>query len=312
MYSVVLAHIGMYVLGLQTESYVLRYVSMALPGVSLFMMVSGFFTDPNKISLLKRSKFLIPFFLFGLVYTYFFAKCDIIDFITDLCKKGYWFLFEIFLFNCIVWVIVKTRIKIAIGFLIVECLSVAVYFGFMRHTLVANILGLYYWCTYMPLFFVGMYMKRVSMEKIFEKKNLTFCLSAIMIFLLLVIRYMADGSYWPTHIAELLMSIPVSVSIILFLYWAEKIAKRKSFYGKKLIKKMGSQLGQNTLEIYVLHYFIMYPLNGLKVFGKYMIENDCLWLELIISPFLALFICYICIFLAKLIEKGKLSIIFGR
>lgn len=312
MYSVVLGHMAMYVLGLQTQSYVLQYVIMALPGLSLFMMVSGFFTNPNKIDLLKRSKLFVPFFLFGLLYSYFIAKCDVVDFMTDLCKQGYWFLFEIFLFNLIVWLIVKMRVKLAVGFLVIEVLSLVAYFGFMRHTLAANIIGIYYWCTYLPLFFIGIYMRKMSIERIYEKRSLVFCMSTIVVVLLLLVRYIAHGSYWPTHIAELLMSIPVSACILLLLFLIEMKAKQKSFFGKKVLKAMGSQLGQYTLEIYVLHYFVMYPLNGFKAFGQYMIENDCLWLELFISPFLALFICYICIALAKVIERCKLSFLFGK
>lgn len=311
MYSVVLGHLSMFCFGLYSQALVLQYIGLVLPGLSMFMLISGYLTNPDKVKIKKRLKLLIPFLFFGLLYSYLCTDYDVISFLSDRCKNGYWFLFELVIFNFFVWVIAKTKIKLWLSFGILQVISIICYFLFLRHTLLADIIGLYYWCTYMPFFFVGIWLKRVSIETLNAKKAVVLVGSLCLISVLFVIRILANGSYWPTHIAELLISLPVSIILLLLLYNAENKTKGRIFFGKKMLKTIGSNIGRNTLEIYVLHYFVMYFIN-LKGFGEYMKENDCLWMEFIVSPFLALFICYVSIGIVILCEKTKITMLFGK
>lgn len=312
MYSIVLGHLSMFCFGLYSQALILQYIVFVLPGLSMFMVISGYFSNPEKINMLKRLKLLIPFFIFGLLYSYLCTNFTALSFIEDRCKNGYWFLFELVIFNAIVWIISKSKINMFVGYGIIQLVSIITYFGFLRHTPIADVIGLYYWCTYLPFFFIGICIRCISIDRMYVKRNVVFAGSFCMIVALLIIRYLSHGSYWPTHIAELLISLPVSICLLLLLYIAETRCKGKLFYGKKMLKKVGSHIGKYTLEIYVLHYFVMYSLSGLHSVGLYMKNNDCLWLEIIISPFIALFVCYSCIGIAKIFEKAKLGFLFGK
>lgn len=312
MYSIVLGHLSMFCFGLYSQALVLRYIGFVLPGLSMFMIISGYFTNPEKVNMLKRAKLLIPFLFWGLSYSYLCTNYSALSFILDRCKNGYWFLFELVLFNGFVWIISKLKVNLFVGYGLIQLVSLIAYFGFLRHTPIADVIGLYYWCTYLPFFFVGICLRRISIDRMHAKRNVVFAGSICMIVVLIIIRYLSNGSYWPTHIAELLISLPVSICLLLLLYIAETNTKGKLFYGKNMLKKVGSHIGRYTLEIYVLHYFVMYSLSDLHSMGLYMKNNDCLWLELIVSPFVALFVCYICIVVAKVCEKAKCEFLFGK
>lgn len=312
MYSVVLGHLSMFCFGLYSQAIVLQSIGFVLPGLSMFMLISGYLTNPEKVNIKKRLKLLIPFVLFGLLYSYLCTDYDAISFITDRCKNGYWFLFELVIFNILVWLITKLKFNLWVSYGIVQVISLLLYFVLLRHTLFADIIGLYYWCTYMPFFFVGILVRRISVETLYKRIKMVFCCSFFVILALLIIRNMAHGSYWPTHIADLLISLPVSICLFLLLYVAENKTKGHLFRGKRMLKGLGSHIGQYTLEIYVLHYFVMFLMSGLQSVGTFMKENDCLWLEITISPIIALVVCYICIAVAKGCERLKLSFLFGK
>lgn len=312
MYSIVLGHLSMFCFGLYSQALVLQYVGFFLPGLSMFMLISGYFTLPEKVHIKKRLKLLIPFFVFGLLYSYLCTDYDVISFVLDRCKNGYWFLFELVVFNFFVWVIAKNKRNLWLCYGILQAIAIIAYFLFLRHTTIADIVGLYYWCTYMPFFFVGIMLRRISVETLYTKKTLVFVSSLCLISVLFVIRFLVNGSYWPTHIAELLISLPVSICLLLLLYIAEIKTKSRLFYGKQMLKTIGSQIGRYTLEIYVLHYFVMYFLSDLQYVGVFMKDNDCLWLEIVISPMIALLICYVCIGMAKLSERLRLTFLFGK
>jgi len=78
-----------------------------------------------------------------------------------------------------------------------------------------------------------------------------------------------------------------------------------------MLKRIGSLIGTNTLQIYVIHFFLIMPFN-LKMFGNYMIENNLVALEYLISPLLSVMIAILCVYISKTLYAMRLGFVFGR
>lgn len=78
-----------------------------------------------------------------------------------------------------------------------------------------------------------------------------------------------------------------------------------------MLKWTGTLIGTNTLQIYVIHYFLIMPFN-LNMFGNYMIENNLVALEYLISPLLSVIIAILCVYISKALYAMRLGFVFGR
>lgn len=119
-----------------------------------------------------------------------------------------------------------------------------------------------------------------------------------------------------THLTDTLaiycndvMSVFIVPFLFLVFHEAENRMKGKSNGGKCMMKYLGHELGINTLQIYVLQYFVI------SVFGFCIgkkLPDSIIGYEWLLSPLLALAISYVCVLIKVLLEKMKLSFVFGR
>lgn len=307
-FVVVMNHLSLFSFALG-DGPLMKY--MIIPGLPLFMMISGYFTNPEKVNILKRLKLLIPFFLLGGIYNYVYIGANLLEMMCEIAKNGYWFLWELVLFNIIVWIIHKCHIKILYGFVVIEFISLVLYFFLLRHTVIGDIIGLYYWCFLLPFFFGGIFMKQIGMEKLMEHKSwlLPCCICAIGV--CCILRYCLFSGYWAVSIVNMIMAFPTSILLILVTFIIEDKYKGRMFKGKSMLKTIGSQIGQHTLEIYVLHYYIIYYIK-LQHECNFLRENDLMWTEWFFNPVVAFAVIYMCIGIAKIFEKAKLGFLFGK
>ena len=276
----------------------------------LFMMISGWVLNFESFSLGKRFKVLIPFFFFGILFSSL-VGFSISEFLENEAKCGYWFLWAISIFFLFLYIIRLTKMNPVLGLVMTEILFLLLHFFFHRTTIGMTISTDSLWRLW-PFFSLGV-LKNVWFDWIRQRAKLTFSLCAIAISLALfvAIYFNLFDTYWPGGILRLIMAVPICIMLILLFYDAEMKCKNSSSAIKGCLKRMGSEIGTNTLQIYVLHYFIHHYLD-LHFFGQYMIDNNMIWLEFIVSPVLAILISYICIYVSKLLHKMKLGIVFGR
>ena len=276
----------------------------------LFMMISGWVLNFESFSLGKRFKVLIPFFFFGILYSLLIG-CSVFGFIENEAKCGYWFLWAISIFFLFLYIIRLSKMNPVLGMVITEVIFLLLHFFFHRTTIGTTISTDSLWRLW-PFFSLGV-LKSVWFDWIRQRTKLAFSLCAITICLVLFIGiyYNLFDTYWPCGILRLIMAFPICIMLVLLFYYTEMKCKNKSFAIKGCLKRMGNEIGTNTLQIYVLHYFILHYLD-LHFFGQYMIDNNMIWLEFIVSPVLAILISYICIYVSKLLHKMKLGIVFGR
>lgn len=302
MLLVVLGHISMFRTG-----FMEGFPPFALP---LFMIVSGYVTNPEKVKIKKRLKLFVPFLVFGLAYSYMCYNADALGFITDLCKSGYWFLWEIIIFNFFIWVISKLKINVWAGLGCIELISLFLYFVLLRHTLIGDILGLYYWCFLFPFFCLGVFMNNIGMKKMSICSNWTYLLCIVMLVSLVYAMQVWKDNYWPFQILQMFSSVPICIMLLVGLYQIENKVRRISFVGKKQIKYIGTQIGQYTLEIYVLHYFVLYYAH-VYILRPYIARGSNIE-EWVLGCVMSFVISFVCIIIAKLCKKAKLGFLFGK
>jgi hypothetical protein len=280
------------------------------------MMISGYVMNFDKFSMQKRFKILIPFFIFGILYT-LLSDFGILNFMESLDKHGYWFLWAIVIFSMFLYMIRRSKINLIIGMFIIELILVLLRF-FYHGTLIDTFLSLNILCYLWPFFSLGVIMNRGLSPWINQRALVSFIINSIFIIItILCVIKTNQYSKW----IELLMAFPICINFLIAFSYVEKKFKNKCCTVKKILKHIGTDIGTNTLQIYVLHYFVIYLLNwhyfshcvfDLHSFGRYMIANNMAWLELIVSPVLAILISYICIYTAKFLYKMHLGIVFGR
>ena len=82
-------------------------------------------------------------------------------------------------------------------------------------------------------------------------------------------------------------------------------------YPTGVISKWGGVIGRCTLQIYVLHYFLIRFL-PLKHIGEYLKEYNLWILDFIICPIIAFLVCWFCVMLSNRLQKIKLDWVFGK
>lgn len=108
-----------------------------------------------------------------------------------------------------------------------------------------------------------------------------------------------------------LVGFPLCLFFLFLFVWLEQQYKGKTSRVKNMLKWTGTLIGTNTLQIYVIHYFLIMPFN-LKMFGNYMIENNLVALEYLISPLLSMMIAILCVYISKALYEMRLGFVFGR
>ena len=274
----------------------------------LFMMISGYVTNINTLNLQRKAKLLIPFFVFGILFILYFGS-TITDFITSEPKAGYWFLWAIFVFYVFIFIIKQTKCNLLLGMIGVEILFMTLHF-LLRRTIPGTTLSTDHLWNLWPYFSLGILLRGNLFQKILNKSLPIFIVNIILIIIIKYVLSITSGEAALKLIGSI-MAFPICINLLLAFYYLEEWFKGKQSRCKTLIKKIGNDIGTNTLQIYVIHYFILMTV-PLKPLGTYLLEHNIVFLEYIISPIFAVIISYICIFIAKLIYKVKLGFVFGR
>lgn len=304
--AVILGHFPIYCYG--GDRYTVL-TEMVMPfHMPLFMMISGYVTDISKFSLVNRLKILIPFFIVGLSYTYMTGG-DIITFFTSESKNGYWFLWVIVIFFAFLHFIRSCGKSFVVSIILVEGLLIFLHFIF-RRTLVGTTISTDYLWQMWPAFAGGVLLRDDFLDWIKNKYVYTI-IGALFIGLSALYVASLFSNEVIHKLAYISSGIPLSLSLMTLFVYLENKLKGIDFWGKKALKYIGYEIGTQTLQIYTLHYFILYILD-LQKFVSYMNEIELRYIVLLMSPILAFIIACICVLLAKLIYSCRLGFIFGR
>lgn len=304
-FSVVLGHVCLFDLDNPLADNVTRFVGYyQLP---VFFLVSGYFINWDTFRLSKRLLLFIPFVFWGLICTYS-TNGDWIYFFTSKAKVGYWFIWTLLLFNSILSLLRIGGGKLSLYKLIfVWIIFIGLHALFRGMNPIGLFIGTDNAWLFWPSFSLGMLLRNGLLEKITKFELHTFIVCALISLAYIVCDYSFALPIALTKPLSVVVGLLISVAMLLAFRWLD-LRHNDEKVKRGLIYKIGSVLGQYTLQIYMLHYLFVFHVNLDKV--DLLLPN---WWAIHLTFYLAItfILCMACIAVAKLIEKAGLSILFG-
>lgn len=259
---VVFMHVPQYGFGQSIGGY---YMELAtLLAVPLFFFISGLFlpleiTPPISIKKIGKRlhSILLPTFLIGGLYA-MLNHISIIDMLQDKFKAGYWFtitLFEFFVIIDMLRLMVCKNQKLFKVLLIGACfvcygLSMPTIQRMYGDVVIVHILGVAQW-KYFVFFVLGMFVKH-NAKTIYSDKGGV----AIVIAFLIVYAANAIGDFLLNGLLYNINLLLKEISIVLLAYYVF-YTYRSKLSSQTRVGRWLSKIGTYTLEIYLMHYFVL-------------------------------------------------------
>ncbi len=259
-------------------------------------------------------RLIIPAFVVGLVYTYLKINQEVLFFLSNPMKAGYWFtisLFEILLVYYLIFNASKGRNHLFDFVLIlVAVLLYLLKLPFKiipQAEIIGNYLCLHQTCNYFLYFALGVMVAKYR-EKIFRLMTNRWIVTCLL-FVLIISSYMVFSYLSESQVDGVLGRVIVTIgetvvgiSGVLVLYVVfnhyQSFFSDSNIIGKSLIL-----IGKNTLPIYLLHYFI---LPKLLWAGNFLENSPGVICELMICLPLSLLVAVVCIAISQLIRVSPL------
>lgn len=321
MILVVFSHINIFSLDI-TNSFVNSiFISFRMP---LFFFISGFVGfklmawDKNTYLAMTKNKFLhqlAPTLILGIIYTYIMFSSNLMDFILSSKKLGYWFTIVMFEMYLILYTlnlclynsnfkIFEKRLVISLVLLSILSFCSWIIFSKFPHKLV-DAFCLLDLCKFFPYFAFGIIcsMNKDLFHRILENKYFTF-----VIILLFCIGFYVNRFYLsiPSNVIIILLRFIVTFLIgfagLLIVYNTFRVYK-DSFSSDKKIGRMLQYIGKRTLEIYLLHYFLLPTLPAL---GNMLSKSNNFVLELVVGLFISLLVIAVCLVVSNILRTNPI------
>lgn len=281
-----------------------------------FFFISGFcMYRPNavyRVSHLYKDvlRLIVPAFFVGVLYTYLIIHQDIIYFLSNTMKAGYWFtisLFEVLLIYRLIFCMSRNSNKAFVILLIVTAVLLYLLKLPLKIIPQAEVIGdylcIHQTCNYFIYFAIGVlfskYKDQVSRLSSNELVRLLILLTFIVFSYLMFSCFSSVELNWISKkIIETLGETLVGISGVLLLYmffiYYKSIFNNDNLFGKSLIL-----IGNNTLAIYLLHYFLLPHLPMIGDFLKIYPNIIC---ELIFGFIISFIVIAISLVITKLIR----------
>lgn len=297
----------------------------------LFFFISGYlaykdgFKCPNMLK--KLNQLIVPTIIVGLAWFIFFPHTKLQSplpdtlqgMIADPSKSGYWFtlcLFLIFtLYSALTYIF--RRITTFLGHIAVVVVSFTCLFLLQDEPFCSNYLSLGLVCTFFPIFMAGVYAHRYSgvFNKIVSGNNVCF-IAALLLFLpaWYYVSYYWEFPQIPKSAVSLVRSLShfplVIIAVAIFRPWSEHEFAPES--KPSIIAKYFDFIGKESLSIYLLHYFFLFPLTALR--EPLMAQGQSFVPMFLISAFFAFFIIASALLTSYVIGRNRLlaKIITGK
>lgn len=315
MILVIYYHIASYSLGNEEMGFNDVIEKFRMP---TFFFISGWvfykanrIWDARTITTIIRKKFMvqiIPFLFFMLIYLYVFNYLDASSFGSD--KKGYWFtfvLFEFFVIYSLFEFILNRRntnegeIRVMLAVL---SLSIIAFYYATIYTRYASelgnlktILGLFSFVKFKHFifFYIGSFIRRHFHSFIKHTDNKYIIALIILVYFALAMNSSVYSMKGLEYIAYLITGITGICIIFTFFRKKEALFSKDRTLGRIL-----QYIGRRTLDIYLLHYFII-PYN-LQQIATWLMQSENKTFDMLIILFLALWIIALSLLLSNIIR----------
>lgn len=329
---IVFGHLPMYAYGEMHGELISVRSFTSMVQIPLFFFISGFLystkwirRDNNRVtqccgnrigggkifylySLSKR--LLIPMLVWGIIYC-IWQKISFMQAIVDMYKAGYWFtftLFEFYIMQMVLELITKRfemtnrnskYILMGLGISVVSYLflipsvtySLGIFSGLLGLTQVH-----YYF-----FFFLGILVRTYHYDFMMWKYKEQVMTGITLLFVGLAVNYwiidVQFNGLW-FHAMWTLFQM-TSVLLLFALFYRS----RNFFAGDRKISVVMSYIGRRTLDIYLLHYFLL-P-KDLHLFGSYFVTHEAIVVETLFAGVVTLAIVAVCVACSDLLRSSK-------
>ena len=274
----------------------------------LFMFLSGIViahTPLKDINYLgkKAARFMLPMICLGLLFTFTGGK-DLSSFIADRYKNGYWYLYVLTIFYVVMYVYsklpsVKHRWVLDIAYLVVWQIAFMVADRLLGEKM-SDMSDISMCKGYWVYFFLGYMTRRHKWVEWLSEHNWAFTLALVSYVPLLY-------SYETGLVVRFGQVLPLTAIIILvFLF-------RLREHETSRVEQSLSTIGRSTLDIYVLHYFVLRIID-LTDASSYLHQSSNYLLEFIMLVAMALVVSGVCITVGKVLRQSDIirRVVFGE
>lgn len=272
----------------------------------LFMFLSGLVTKTSNVELTrwirKIGGLMLPMFIFGYCFTlYCTGTSNITDvptklwtFISSDSKMGYWYLLDLGLFYAFMPLFSlnkKKRLWIDIAiFVLVESLF---YIGWKPDNTLTKVMCLLNAASFYPFFIMGYMVRKYHIMKWLQERNWIFTISLIAYIFMLAYPFQIHALHTLTW--RLLM--PLTGILTSLLFFANRDNK------DSWVEQQLSFIGKHTLDIYILHYFIISSIN-LSLVGQWFSNTNNGLLATILAVIISVPITYLAVYIGKLLRHS--------
>lgn len=293
-----------------------RFPFLSYFQMHLFFLLSGLVTK-SVINTLKEvaidcwkkiRTIIVPFLVFSFCYAFVEFGEYSFSFLLKEMKNGYWYLFVIFIYYIISYIFTIVNkffcnsslfLRLFVDFILfVLTFSPLVVLRFFGESQLNDLFSVYELVLYYPAFIFGYLLKKYNFESLILTNKWVYLFSLLIAVVPLFFTNLSS------HIGHLL-SIPFSIIIIHLLYTNEDT---NNFLLNQL-----SNLGKRSLDIYVIHFFILRLFN-LSWMADFLNSSNYSWgLEMIICFLFAIIVISISLIVAKILRTSDLfeSLVFG-
>lgn len=277
----------------------------------LFFFISGFVSKRGSKLIERSLRLLIPAFVVGIIHSLTINK-DIVSFIHNIYKYGYWYTITLFEMQILLFGITKISCKQNRIVLLLTAVSILLYVTKIPFNNISNLkhigdtLCFHQLFIYFHFFSVGYILS--SCKNIFNKilnSDLSILSSILIFFAAVFVKYTYTEEELASNIIlkiyrfiqdPLLGYTGIIILFSLFNSCRETLSNTIS--GKAL-----SIIGRHTLEIYLLHYFF---LPTLPKIGIYLVNYPNLILELLVVVILSMGVIFTSLLLGKIIKVNNI------
>lgn len=282
--------------------------------IPLFMFMFGFLVSTpisvNKKLIKKLLGLVLPLFVFGLGYTFLSMQVnsylDLLsltrEFLLAPTKNGYWYLMSLSVFYCFMPLFSLNRsgkkwIDIFIAFFIYAICFV----GWKKTYLIGDIFCLLNCTDFFPFFITGFFTRKYELIKTTNLNYNSFYINSNWLFSLSLITYLILFNIdIPNHLINTL-SERFLIRFCAVIVFCTLIVKRENSQSK--IDTALEYIGKNTLDVYVIHYFILQYVCFI-MFGQWAVSTGNILMLLLVILVVSIPITYLSIWIGCILRES--------
>lgn len=291
------------------------FAAIQLP---LFFFISGFCShkpkrsELHKLILRKFAQLVVPAFAVGMLYTFLFLGVGFENYFSNASKLGYWFpisLFEMFcIYYCCEWIRDRTSNNKR-DILILVLVSLFLYGMKLPFktipfwNTIGNYTSLHYTLGYFQFFAAGILFRRYIhiIAETFQSHafmTVTICLLFCCFILQIFANQHLDSTSIEGQICITIVETVIAYPAVYVLYAIFYMHLKNA-----IITNLLQYIGKRTMDIYLLHYFL---LPTLPMVGYFLRTYHNVVIELLLGFILSVIICLISIGLGKVIRLSPM------